>query len=176
MSRFFGAARQNGVIVEDLDRALDQWINKIGAGPFYVIRHLPLDYFSYLGQSSSPDLSIALGNVGDLQIELIQQHNDAPSPYLDFRTQRGPGLHHISAWTLDFDGAMATLQEQGLVPNCAGRITGSCRFAYWNADATDGSAYELSDLGSNNEFGMVHDLVREAAVGWDGSDPVRPLN
>lgn len=120
-------------------------------------------------------MSIALGNLGDLQIELIHQHNDAPSPYLNSRTHRGPGLHHISAWTTDFDGTMARISDQGLVPNCEGRITGSARFAYWNAEATDGSAYELSDLGADNEFGAIHDLVREAAVGWDGSDPIRPL-
>lgn len=46
MSTFFGPARQNGVIVDDLDRALEHWIIEVGAGPFYVIRHLPLDYFS----------------------------------------------------------------------------------------------------------------------------------
>ncbi|MDX2937738.1 hypothetical protein [Streptomyces ipomoeae] len=56
-----------------------------------------------------------------------------------------------------------------------GRISGLARFAYFNSRALDGSCYELSDLGKENEYGAVHDMVRVAAVGWDGTDPVRHL-
>ena len=103
MSFLFGGARQNGYMVDDLDAALEHWVEVVGAGPFFVIRHLPLEYFTYHGTPTQPDLSIALGNLGDLQIELIQQHNDAPSPWLNFHTAKGAGLHHISSWTSEYD-------------------------------------------------------------------------
>lgn len=75
----YGGARQNGLVVDDLDQAI--------AGPFYVVRYLPLKSFRDQGRNSAPDLSIGLGKFGDLQIELIQQRNEAYSPY---RSSGGP--------------------------------------------------------------------------------------
>jgi len=175
MSIIFGSARQNGIIVENLDGAIEHWVDEVGAGPFYVLRHVPLDYFIYRGQPSNPDISVALGNVGDLQIELIEQHNEEPSPYLHFRKKKGAGLHHISSWTAQYDADLTRIRARGFVPDCEGRITASASFAYFGADAVDGSAYEISDLGTDNEYGAVHDIVRHAAADWDGSEPVRSL-
>lgn len=175
MSYLFGPARQNGMIVEDLDAAVDHWVRNVGAGPFFVLRHVPLDHFTYRGRPSEPDISIALGNFGDLQIELIEQHNDAPSPYLHFRQHKGVGLHHISGWTQRYDETLTELRDRGFTPDCEGGITGAARFAYFRADAVDGSVVEVSDLGADNEFGAIHAMVRQAAVDWDGSEPVRNL-
>ncbi|CAJ1584811.1 VOC family protein [[Mycobacterium] wendilense] len=175
MSIIFGPARQNGLVVANLDEAVQRWVDKLGAGPFFVVRHLPLDYFTYRGRASSPDISVALGNLGDLQIELIEQHNDEPSPYRHFLTETGPGLHHISAWTATYDNDLARLRDRGREPDCEGKIAGLSRFAYFESDATDGSAFEVSDLGTEHQFGAFHDLIREASIGWDGSDPVRSL-
>ncbi|MFG1667729.1 VOC family protein [Streptomyces sp. Y7] len=175
MSILFGGVRQNGYIVEDLDAALQHWVKAVGAGPFFVARHLPLEYFTFQGSSRIPDLSVALGNVGDLQIELVHQHDDAPSPYLYFRQHKGAGLQHISSWSRAYDDDLARLRERGIVPECEGKIVGAPRFAYFGTDALDGSCYEMSDLGPDNEYGVVHDLIREAAVDWDGSDPIRDM-
>jgi len=175
MSRALGAARQNGMIVADLDRAIDHFVETLGAGPFFVIRHVPLEYFTYHGRPSEPDISIALGNMGELQLELIEQHNEAPSPYRHFAEIKKAGLHHISAWTDRFDGVMGELRERERMPDCEGAILGGARFAYFGCDAVDGSAFEISDLGAQNEFGAIHDLVREAALNWDGAEPLRQL-
>lgn len=176
MSAIFGGARQNGYLVDDLDAALKHWVEVVGAGPFFGMRHIELEGFTYHGKPSSPDLSLAIGNVGDLQIELIQQHNDEPSPWLNFYQAKGAGLHHVSAWTADYDAEIQRLRDRDIVPTAEGTIaSSSCRFAYFNADATDGSAFEISDLGRDNEHGALHDMVREAAIGWDGSEPVRFL-
>ena len=93
MSRFFGGIRQNGYVVTDLDAAIRYWTTAVGVGPFYRLDHVPLDYFTYQGEPSAPDLNIALANLGDVQIELIQQLNDAPSPWRNFAVAKGAGLH-----------------------------------------------------------------------------------
>ena len=61
---------------------------------------VPIEDFRYRGEPSPLEVSIALANSGALQIELIQQRNDAPSMYRDFlsRESRG-GLHHVAYWT-----------------------------------------------------------------------------
>lgn len=54
MSIIFGPARQNGLVVANLDEAVQRWVDKLGAGPFFVVRHLPLDYFTYRGVRAAP--------------------------------------------------------------------------------------------------------------------------
>jgi len=80
MSRLFGAMRQIAFVVRDLDRALNYWTNTLGVGPFFVLRNLSPEKYRYRSRPSPPPLaSIALGNSGDLQVEIIQQHDERPS-------------------------------------------------------------------------------------------------
>lgn len=173
MGNLFGEARQNGYVVEDLDSAAAIWVDKLGAGPFFALRHIPFEYFTYRGRPTEPDLSVAIGYMGDFEIELIHQHNDAVTPYLDFASAKGSGLHHVSAWSTNYDEDLENLRKAGHVPECEGKIAGMSRFAYWHTSATDGTVYELSDLGTNNEFGAARDLIRQASMNWDGSKPLR---
>jgi hypothetical protein len=74
MSRIFGAVCQNGYVVRDIRAAMDHWVNVMGVGPWYYIDCVKTDYFRHRGRDSSIEMSVALANSGDLQIELIQQH------------------------------------------------------------------------------------------------------
>ncbi|WP_029114353.1 VOC family protein [Mycobacterium sp. URHB0044] len=174
MSKFFGGIRQNGYVVTDLDAAIRHWTTVVGVGPFYRLDHVPLDYFTYHGEPSAPDLNIALANLGDVQIELIQQLNDAPSPWRNFSLAKGAGLHHVSGWTQTYDGDLKRLDELGLIPTCEGSIAGAARFAYFLADNVDGTAIEVADL-TSPEFTQLFEHIRRSAVSWDGSDPVCDL-
>ncbi len=84
MSRIFGAVTQNGYVVRDIHAAMDHWVNVMGVGPWYYVDRVKTDYFRHRGVDSPVEMSIALANSGDLQIELIQQRNDAPSLYKEF--------------------------------------------------------------------------------------------
>src|SRR4030095_13293249 len=92
MSRIFGPVRQDGDVVRDIGGSLHHWTTVLGVGPFFYFERAPITEFTYRGQSSPIDVSIALGNSGDLQIELIQQRNDAPSMYRDFLAAGREGL------------------------------------------------------------------------------------
>jgi hypothetical protein len=72
MSRIFGAVAQNGYVVRDIRAAMDHWINVMGVGPWFYIDRVKTDYFRYRGKDSGLEMSVALANSGDLQIELIQ--------------------------------------------------------------------------------------------------------
>jgi hypothetical protein len=84
MSRIFGAVRQNGYVVRDIHAAMKHWIEVMGVGPWYYMDRVKTDWFRHRGENSAVEMSIALANSGDLQIELIQQRNDAPSLYREF--------------------------------------------------------------------------------------------
>ncbi|MFT6645731.1 MAG: hypothetical protein ACJAX5_003380 [Patiriisocius sp.] len=68
MSRIFGAVRQNGYVVKDIETAMDHWINVMAVGPWYYIKRVKTDYFRYRGADTPAEMSIALANSGDLQI------------------------------------------------------------------------------------------------------------
>ena len=81
---------------------MDHWVNVMGVGPWYYIDKVKTDYFRHRGQDSAMEMSVALANSGDLQIELIQQRNDAPSMYKEFLDSGREGLQHMSYWTRDY--------------------------------------------------------------------------
>ena len=113
VSRFFGATRQIGYVVRDIQRAMEFWSGTLGVGPFYVIRGIEFRNYRYRGHPSRPPvIDVAFGNSGDVQIELIQQTNDAPSAYREFLSAGREGMQHVSSWFSDhaeYDRARAAL-------------------------------------------------------------------
>jgi catechol 2,3-dioxygenase-like lactoylglutathione lyase family enzyme len=116
-------------VVPDIEAALDHWTRVLGVGPFYYFERVPVEEFRYRGERSPLEVSIALANSGPLQIELIQQRNDAPSMYRDFlgRESRG-GLQHVAYWTQSFDADMERLQGAGFAVGQSGQIGADGRF------------------------------------------------
>ena len=178
MSRIFGAVRQNGYVVPDIEAALDHWTRVLGVGPFYYFDRAPVEAFRYRGESSPLEASIALANSGSLQIELIQQRNDAPSMYRDFlaRESRG-GLHHVAFWTQTFDADMARLGGEGFEVGQSGRIGADGRFAYFDTEGTakssavmPGTVVELSEI--SGAKGSFFARLAQKAASWDGSEPI----
>ncbi len=180
MSRPFGAVRQIAFVVRDLDRALQYWTETLGVGPFFVFRNVTPENYRYRGQPSPPPLlSIALGNSGGVQVELIQQHDDRPSAYRDFLAAGREGLQHVSSWLsrADYDATMARCVAAGAAVAHEGSIAGSgVRFAYFATDGIPGGLmYEIADVMEPNVY-LLMQMIADAALAWDGSDPVRELH
>ncbi|MBI1210552.1 MAG: VOC family protein [Alphaproteobacteria bacterium] len=174
MSRIFGAVRQNGYVVRDIRGAMEHWVKVLGVGPWFYIDRVKMDYFRHRGQESNAEVSIALANSGDLQIELIQQRNDAPSMYKEFLDAGSEGLQHMSYWTTDYqklyDGALALGYKVGQ----EGQIGGEQgRFAYFDTEAHPGSVVEISDISGNK--GRFFEHIRRVAAEWGGSHPIRDV-
>src|SRR5262245_31746221 len=66
MSRIFGDIVQNGYVVRDIAAAMRHWIEVLGVGPWFYIERLPAPDFTYKGQPSPVDVSLALANSGPL--------------------------------------------------------------------------------------------------------------
>ena len=92
MSVLFGEIRQLGYVVPDIEAAMDYWAKTLGVGPWFYAPRVPVEKFHYKGEPSSPITSVALANSGPVQVELIQQRNDAPTMYRDFVKAKGSGL------------------------------------------------------------------------------------
>jgi hypothetical protein len=173
VSVFFGEIRQLGYVVPDIVAAMDYWSKVLGVGPFFYAERVPVVNFTYRGQPSSPVTSVALANSGPVQVELIQQRNDAPTMYRDFVQAKGSGLQHVAYWTQNFDADMARLSARGFKVGMGGEVGARGRFVYFETEYHPGAVIELSEV--EGPKGRMFDLIRNAALGWDGSDPVRPF-
>lgn len=174
MSRVFGPLRQNGYVVRDIHAAMRSWIDQAGIGPWFYFDRVEIDWFRHRGAACELEVSIALANSGDLQIELIQQHNDAPSLYREFLDAGFEGLQHVAFWTEDYAGLCARAGEVGLRLGHEGQIGGERgRFAYFETGGPPGSVIEIADIGGSK--GRFFDHVRRASLGWDGADAIRPV-
>ena len=172
MSRIFGPARQNGYVVGDIRAAMDHWIKVMGVGPWYYIDRVKTDYFRHRGRDSGIEMSIALANSGNLQIELIQQRNDAPSMYREFLAAGREGLQHMSFWTTDYQALYDRALTLGYKVGHEGQIGGEKgRFAYFDTEIHPGTVIEISDISGGK--GRFFERIRQAAADWDGADPIR---
>ncbi len=173
MSRLFGPVRQNGYVVRDIDAALRHWTEVLGVGPFFYFERAPIEDFHYYGEPSSLEVSIALSNSGPLQIELIQQRNDAPSMYRDFLKAGREGLQHVAYWTTDFHADVARYRERGFAIGQSGTVGEQGEFVYLDCETHPGTVVEISNVAGPK--GELFAALAEIAEGWDGADPVRTL-
>lgn len=179
MSRLFGPVRQIAFIVRDLDRTLKYWTETLGVGPFFVAPRLVPEDFRYRGEPSVPPcITIALAYSGDLQVEIIKQHDTSPSGYLDFLESGREGFQHVSSWYKrdGYDRARERLMSSGINVLHEGRIAGAnVRFAYFATDIMSGGlVYEMSDMLDEPIASRMRQLLA-AAEGWDGANPVRDM-
>jgi hypothetical protein len=167
-----GPIRQVGHVVEDLDRALAAWI-ELGVGPWYVVRNR-VQPAVYRGTPCEVTMSIALANSGELQLELIQQHDGTPSVFTEFLEAHGSGFHQFAWWITDFDDAVAAAETAGWPVVWTGGEDTATRFAYVEPPpGSPATIYELMELTEVTE-GMCT-FIRDAAKDWDGTDPIREI-
>lgn len=171
MSRFFGEIRQAGYVVHDIEAAMDAWTRTLGVGPWFYMERVPVRDFRYRGEPSPIEVSVALANSGPLQIELIQQRNDAPSMYRDFLAAGRTGLQHVAYWTDDFERDLAASLARGYRVGMSGEVGERGRYVYFDTEFHPGTVVELSEIAGPK--GTVFKMIRDASIGWDGSEPIR---
>lgn len=171
-----GPVMQLGFVVPDLEAAVDHWAS-IGVGPFFLLEHIEFGRCHFRGKPLSIDMSVAVGQWGAVQVELIQQHCRTPSIYTTFDGSARGGLQHMGVMTDSVTDSLAQLAARGVEPVQAGETANGIRFAYVNTDerpgAHPGGMIELIERGP--AIAGFFALVRKAAVDWDGRDPLRRL-
>ena len=168
-----GEVAQLAFVPADIDAALRYWTKTIGAGPFVAFDHIPTETCSYQGAASDIDFTLYIGYWGALQIELIVQHNDAPSIYRAWRDERREGLHHVCVFTEDMARARAILAAAGTTIVQEVTLADGIAGVYAETGGGQGSLLEI--LKPNRAILDSFAHIRSLSVGWDGSEPVRRL-
>lgn len=171
MSRLFGNMRQVGVVVRDIEAAMTHWSEVCGIGPWFYTDRLAVSAFTYQGQRHDDiHLSIALANSGDVQIELIQQRCQTPSMYRDFLAAGHEGMQHWSSWPANYGETYRRALANGYSVGQEGESPRG-PFVYFRNEGHPGTVIEMAE--ATPERMKIFDQVRQAASGWDGTDPIR---
>ena len=171
MSRIFGDLLQIGFVVTDIEAAMQHWVQCLGVGPWFFLSHLAIQDFQYCGKPCEADISLALAQSGSVQIELIEQHNNAPSLYQGYL--RGGALsmqHHLGYGTMHFEEDMKRLGIQYGIAQ-SGRTGMRGGFAYLKGDKYAGTIIEIIDLAKGRA--ELFAAIANAARNWDGIDQIR---
>ena len=170
-----GPIKQWGYLVRDLDEAMNCWINQLGVGPWWGYRNVPATAVCN-GRQNPILMSVGLAYHQGIQIELIQQHDDAPSPYQYFY-QRGTEaqvLQQVAYMVPDVEEAIVQCQQRGM--HEVGRILPSPTqtYVYMSSPAMAGLAIELMPHDQN----FLDDYARCVAesTAWDGANPYRLIS
>jgi methylmalonyl-CoA/ethylmalonyl-CoA epimerase len=132
---------QIGIVVRDVDRAVDFFTSVFGWGPFKV-REGEQKGFTYDGRMGDCRLKMAFARSGGVEIELIQVL-EGETPHSDFLRRHGEGLQHLRFRVDDIDGMTAALAREGVEPLWSQRFPGVAAFAYMKANKTSGLMVEL---------------------------------
>jgi methylmalonyl-CoA/ethylmalonyl-CoA epimerase len=169
-----GPIMQLSFCPKDVDAAMQHWIN-LGAGPFFVREHIALEDIKFRGQASDIDFSMALGYYGDIQIEFIWQHNDAPSMYTEWHAEGREGLQHSCVLVEDMAETRRRVAEAGCTVLQEGKLPGGAgEVIYVDTGGGPGTVIEYLEIGQAGHDGFA--MMREAHRIWDGSDPIRGRN
>ena len=143
---------QIGIVVQDMDRALEYYGSTFGWGPFRV-RELEMKGFSYKGRRGDCRLRLARSRQEHIEIELIQVL-EGETPHTDFLRRKGEGLHHLGIRVDDLEATLAGLAQHGIRPLFSHSYPDiGLHFAYLDSDRAGGVMLELIQKRSKGEPG-----------------------
>ena len=161
-------------VVPDLHAAVQHWVNSAGIGPFFLFEQVVFDNPLYRGRATdNANISAAMAQAGDVQIELVCQHDERPSIWRDVVPAGTSGLHHMALYCQDYDAALAAYTSAGAEVAFSGLMMGA-RTCWVDTTATLGFMVEL--IQANPVADAVFAQFRAAARDWDGSNPLRTLS
>lgn len=140
-------AAQIGILVKDLDRAVELYHKVFGIGPwhFYTYGKPLVKTMTYYGQPADYHMRLALASCGPTRIELIQP-GDGDTIYADFVREHGYGLQHIGVLVDDMQSALQQAKAAGIrmIQDGAGfGGAGDGHYAYLDTQEEYGMTIEL---------------------------------
>jgi len=164
--------RQLGYVTDNIEAAAMEWVGAVGAGPFFVMKGMGFQTWSYNGAPQEMTLDIAFGQIGDLMVELIRPNGPWPNVYGE-AMPNGTRAHHHGYLVADLDAAAGKLGGAALVTRAD--LSTATELRYFDCRDKLGLFVEL--ITDSEESRGFFELSASAARDWDGkTDPVRPFD
>ncbi len=153
-----GSVGQIGILVEDLNQAMDMYGRAFGIEEWNCYRYDKefMPWSRYGQEEGTFAMHLAMGGANP-QVELIQPLA-GPSIYHDFVEQGHYGLHHLGVFVENLDAAITLMENSGY------RITQTARgygqdgdggFAYFDTDRDLGVVVEAIEIPATRRPGTV---------------------
>ena len=141
---------QVALVVENLDEAVHRYWTLCGVGPWRIYTYQPplVKDMTYRGRRHDYRMRLALAQMGDLMLELIQPLCDA-NVYTEHLRAKGPGLHHVGIVVPSVEEAVAEAARGGLRVLQSGRgygLRGDGAYAYMDTEALLGMIVEFIEF------------------------------
>jgi hypothetical protein len=164
-----GPVYHAGYVVTDLRTAIGNWVEQLGAGPFFLFEGFQFTDPVYRGRHIGPQVTLAFAFSGDFCVELIQQTDDTPSIY----REASRALHHVGIVVPDLEAAVGDYVAKGI--DCSFRggfpFGGGC--AYLETVASLGFMTELVQRTPTIDSMLAQ--MRAAHADWNRKDHVAVL-
>lgn len=108
------AINQVCIVVEDLQKSMEDYWNILGIGPWdvYAYEAPMVHYYEYHGKPAYAKTKLGITRVGSVQLELVE-HVAGDTIFRDFLAKHGEGLHHLNFLVDDVDETVAILAKEG---------------------------------------------------------------
>jgi len=136
---------QIGIVVEDLDKAVQFYSSIFGWGPFYVVE-TELKGAEYRGKPTNFKIKSATANSGQVQFSIVQIL-EGETVHTELLRRKGEGLSHLCFFVTDLDDKIVELAKEGIKPIFSYKQPGLVRFAYLDTEKTGGVIIELLQWG-----------------------------
>ncbi len=103
---------QVGIVVRDLNQAMDFYQNIFGIGPWMLFDFEPF-HCEVRGCEISPKIKIALAYAGGVQFELIQVE-EGRTIHQEFLEEGREGLHHLGFFVYNLEERLKACRERGI--------------------------------------------------------------
>ncbi|HBL51417.1 MAG TPA: lactoylglutathione lyase [Firmicutes bacterium] len=143
--------KQIALVVKDVQKAMDQFVNVLGIGPLDVRHFTPAKVrdFKIDGQPVTEDFDFicAVCWEGDIEFELIQPIK-GPNIYWKHLEEKGEGLHHVKEVLSDAEipAALQEFADKGIRVLQTGWIDNDVHY-YLDTEPTLGFVYEIGNGG-----------------------------
>jgi methylmalonyl-CoA/ethylmalonyl-CoA epimerase len=140
---------QIGILVPDLDEALERYEGSWGGGPWRIYTYGPgrIPWLTYRGEPGAYELRLAI-SAGKPQIELVEPLA-GPSIYEEFLARGGTGLHHLGFWVESLEESIASFQAAGYAQIQAGGgygLDGDGGYSYFDTERDFGVILETIEI------------------------------
>ena len=169
-----GEPHHHAYVVEDIKATVNRLVDLLGAGPFFLVEHVPLENVLSRGAPAEFVHHSAFGPYSGGAIELIETVTLAPERVEKRFSAPRPRLHHVAYAVAPTEVAdvRSSLDERGL-PQYLSAQLGEVDSTLHDASAVLGHDIEIHvDCEGLRTF---FEMVRSGAEGWDGSEPLRPV-
>jgi Glyoxalase/Bleomycin resistance protein/Dioxygenase superfamily len=169
-----GDPHHSAYLVEDIEASVNRLVDQLGAGPFFLVKNVPLENVLSRGEPAELVHNSAFGCCGGGAIELMEIISSAPERVEERFSAPRPRIHHVAyvVAPAEVPEVRKSLDQHGL-PQYLSAELGETRNTFHDASASLGHDIEIHDdvSGLRDFVGMV----RGAAEVWDGSEPLRPV-